>query len=93
MHPARSSEYGSLSRQLYATDVSTGKTVALACTPPGTGAEDGASEEAIQFSGESWPKILGKLEVGFRPIAGPDCFRGPELDTCCDPTVKHDADR
>ena len=37
-HAPRSSEYGSLSRQLYATDVSTGKTVALACTPPGTGA-------------------------------------------------------
>ena len=41
-YDSRSSEYGSLSRQLYATDVSTGKTVALACTPPGTGA-DGAS--------------------------------------------------
>lgn len=41
----KSSEYGSLSRQLYATDVSTGKTVALACTPPGTGEEKELSLE------------------------------------------------
>jgi len=41
----RSSEYGSLSRQLYATDVSTGKTVNLACTPPGTGEEENLSLE------------------------------------------------
>mmetsp|Transcript_132123 Transcript_132123/g.313181 ORF Transcript_132123/g.313181 Transcript_132123/m.313181 type:complete len:842 (-) Transcript_132123:51-2576(-) len=35
----KSSEYGSLSRQLYAMEVSSGKTFPLACTPPGTGEE------------------------------------------------------
>lgn len=37
--------YGSLSRQLYATEVSTGRTFALACTPPGTGEEKELSLE------------------------------------------------
>lgn len=35
----KSKEYGSLSRQLYATNVSTGDTQAVACTAPGTGEE------------------------------------------------------
>lgn len=41
----KSSEYGSLSRQLYATEVSTGKTFPLACTPPGAGEEKELSLE------------------------------------------------
>lgn len=35
----KSAEYGSLSRQLYATDVTTGETQQVACTAPGTGEE------------------------------------------------------
>eukprot|EP00931_Biecheleriopsis_adriatica_P008359 TRINITY_DN109561_c0_g1_i1.p1 TRINITY_DN109561_c0_g1~~TRINITY_DN109561_c0_g1_i1.p1 ORF type:complete len:857 (+),score=180.08 TRINITY_DN109561_c0_g1_i1:43-2613(+) len=41
----KSSEYGSLSRQLYATNVKTGVTHALACTPPGVGEEKELSLE------------------------------------------------
>lgn len=41
----RSAEYGSLSRQVYATEIATGKTFPLACSPPGTGEEENLSLE------------------------------------------------
>lgn len=95
---SRSSEYGSLSRQLYATDVSTGKTVALACTPPGTGA-DGAC--CPIFQANRGPKYWANWKFdSFRLLKGTDwraSRTGGLMDTCCDPsdpsTVKHDADR
>ena len=68
-YDSRSSEYGSLSRQLYATDVSTGKTVALACTPPGTGA-DGASCPIFQANrGPKYWAIGSSIPS--------DCLKGP----------------
>lgn len=77
-YDSRSSEYGSLSRQLYATDVSTGKTVALACTPPGTGA-DGAS--CPIFQANRGPKYWANWKFdSFRLLKGTDCFGGPELE-------------
>lgn len=66
-YDSRSSEYGSLSRQLYATDVSTGKTVALACTPPGTGA-DGAS--CPIFQANRGPKSWANCSIPS------DCLKG-----------------
>eukprot|EP00929_Paragymnodinium_shiwhaense_P113047 TRINITY_DN81310_c0_g1_i1.p1 TRINITY_DN81310_c0_g1~~TRINITY_DN81310_c0_g1_i1.p1 ORF type:complete len:902 (+),score=201.84 TRINITY_DN81310_c0_g1_i1:101-2806(+) len=41
----KSADYGSLSRGLYATDVKTGATKPVACTPPGTGEEKDLSLE------------------------------------------------
>jgi len=41
----RSAEYGTLSRRLYATNVATGVTREVACTPPGTGEEKELSLE------------------------------------------------
>jgi len=41
----KSDEYGSLSLQLYVTDVSTGETHPVACTPPGGGEEEELSLE------------------------------------------------
>mmetsp|Transcript_366 Transcript_366/g.996 ORF Transcript_366/g.996 Transcript_366/m.996 type:complete len:847 (+) Transcript_366:33-2573(+) len=64
----KSSEYGSLSRQLYATNVSTGETFALACTPPGVGEEKELSLEEklrrerarIMNTGVTSFKVAGK---------------------------------
>lgn len=41
----RASEYGSLRRQLYVTEIATGKTRMLAMTPPGTGEEENLTLE------------------------------------------------
>lgn len=64
----KSSEYGSLSRQLYATNVTTGKTFPLACTPPGVGEEKELSLEEklrrerarIMNTGVTSFKVAGK---------------------------------
>ena len=64
----KSSEYGSLSRQLYATNVDTGETFPLACTPPGVGEEKELSLEEklrrerarIMNTGVTSFKVAGK---------------------------------
>ena len=64
----KSSEYGSLSRQLYATNVGTGETFPLACTPPGVGEEKELSLEEklrrerarIMNTGVTSFKVAGK---------------------------------
>jgi dipeptidyl-peptidase-4 len=71
-----SSEYGSLSRQLYATDVATGETRPLACTPPGTGEEENLSlEEKLR---RERARIMNTGVTSFK-IAGPEGSAGRVL--------------
>jgi len=72
----RSAEYGTLSRRLYATNVATGATQEVACTPPGTGEEKELSlEEKLR---RERARIMNTGVTSFK-VAGPDGSAGRVL--------------